>query len=332
MPAIDTLLKRFGFVKLARYGLVLTPEGRIMSLRPAVLEDGLGGRIVGWPDGDLAAMELQKWEPARPASPQAVATRLAVAPPPMLMPKPAAIIAPAAPIAPPPKPLAVVAAAVVAQAPQVDEDDWEWTIALARARVSAEESEQAAASVRTRARLDTIPPPASQRLAVVRIPPLEQTMPDWPETEPITLIEYEDRTSPSREVVQVARITNRPAAPTIQAERPQSAPIGVRKPMPLAAVAPQRRPGTSPPTVIPVPKLPSITNRHSQIQPVISSSSAPRQSRTRLAKGTGPVSGTHVGPPPPPPIRPGEDIDKTSPGLPAIAATISLPSIKRLAR
>jgi hypothetical protein len=324
MPAIDNLLKRLGFVRLARYGLVLTPEGRIMSLRPAVLEDGLGGRIVGWPDGDLAAMELQKWEPARPAAPQAVATRLAVAPPPRPMPKPAVVVAPAAPIAAVSRPVTVVAAPPVAQAPQVDEDDWEWTIALARARVVAEESEQAAASVRTRARLDTIPPPAA-KVAVVKIPPLEQTMPDWPKTEPITAIEYEDR---SRE--QVSRIASRP--PT---ERPLATPVGIRKPaptQPLAAVAaPAKRPGTTPPTVIPIPKLPSITNRTTQIQPVISSSSATRSSRTRFAKGTGPVSGTHVGPPPPPPIRPGEDMDKTSPGMPAITA-VSLPSIKRLAR
>src|SRR5829696_4763620 len=109
MPAFDTLLKRFGFVKLSRYGLVLTSEGRIMSLRPAVLDDGLGGRIVGWPEGDLAAMELQKWEPARPAPKAAVATRLAVTPPPIPLPRPAPRVVPAP---------------VVAVAPQVEEDDW----------------------------------------------------------------------------------------------------------------------------------------------------------------------------------------------------------------
>src|SRR5688500_14448610 len=80
MPAIDNLLKRFGFVRLSRYGLVLTPEGRIMSLRPEVLDDGMGSRIVGWQDRDLAAVELAKWEPARPAPQRAVATRLATAP------------------------------------------------------------------------------------------------------------------------------------------------------------------------------------------------------------------------------------------------------------
>ena len=47
--------------------LVLAPDGRILSMRPSVLDDGLGGRVVGWEDGDLAAAELQTWEPARPA-------------------------------------------------------------------------------------------------------------------------------------------------------------------------------------------------------------------------------------------------------------------------
>jgi hypothetical protein len=287
MPALENLMKRFGFVKLARHGLVLTPEGRIMSLRPAILDDGLGGRIVGWPEDDLAAMELQKWEPARPASKPAVATRLAVSPPPIPLPKP------------PPRVASVVAAPVVAQAPQVDEDEWEWEIALARARAAAEESEQAAASVRTRARLDTIPPPAA-KLPVVTIPPVA--------------IDYEDRTIPANQIMR--------AKPALPVERPQATPVGVRK-LPVATIPPKEAaPVVAPRTIIPVPKLPSIKDRTSQIQPVV------RPSRTRLAKGTGPV----IGVPPPPPIRAGEDEEKTIPGLPPSAAAVSLPSIKRLTR
>ncbi|MDQ3335111.1 MAG: hypothetical protein M4D80_08110 [Myxococcota bacterium] len=258
-----------------------------MSLRPAVLDDGLGGRIVGWPEGDLAAMELQKWEPARPAPKPAVATRLAITPPPIPLPKPPPIAAPV--------PVLVVPAPVVAQAAQVDEDDWEWEIALAHARVAAEESEQAAASVRApRARLDTIPPP-TQKLAVLKIPPKHPT---------------------------------------------QQLPVVVKPPAPL----PLPRPGTSPATIIPIPRLPSIKDRTLQIQPVVSSS---RPSRTRLAKGTGPVIGTPrpseiavACVAPPPPIRAAEpndwapeDNERTIPGLPPIAATVSLPSItKRFAR
>ncbi|MBC7973836.1 MAG: hypothetical protein H7138_02540, partial [Myxococcales bacterium] len=62
MGAIQHLLQRLGFVKLGRFGLELTPDGRILSTRPAVLTDGAGGRIVGWEDQDLAAAELPRWE------------------------------------------------------------------------------------------------------------------------------------------------------------------------------------------------------------------------------------------------------------------------------
>jgi hypothetical protein len=173
MPAISNLLARFGYVKLARYGLVLTPEGRIMSLRPAVLEDGLGGRIVGWPDGDLAAMELQKWEPARPARLPEPATRVAALPPPI------------------PAPKRVAAVPAVAEAPQVDEDEWEWEIALARARVAADEVEAAVAAA-TAPRV-TIPPKSEPVAA---------------KSEPI---EFEDRTK--TEVTKVRISTGRAPTP-----------------------------------------------------------------------------------------------------------------------
>ena len=45
--AISRLLARLGFVRIGRFGLVLTPDDRILSTRPAVLDDGLGGKIVG---------------------------------------------------------------------------------------------------------------------------------------------------------------------------------------------------------------------------------------------------------------------------------------------
>lgn len=68
MGAFEDFLKKQGYVKLDRYGLVLTPDDRILSTRPAVLDDGLGGKIVGWSDGDLAAAELEQWgAPAKKA-------------------------------------------------------------------------------------------------------------------------------------------------------------------------------------------------------------------------------------------------------------------------
>jgi len=130
MPVIQRFLTRLGYVKLDRFGLVLTPERRILTLRPVVLDDGLGNKIVGWEDHDLPAMELQSWEPFRPAPQRAVATRVTI---------------PSAPVPP---------TRVVAPTQQLDDDDWEWTIALARARVAAEEAEAAAAAL-----LAAAPPP-----------------------------------------------------------------------------------------------------------------------------------------------------------------------------
>jgi hypothetical protein len=189
MSAIHSVMKRLGFVKLRDYGLVLTPDGRILSIRPAVLDDGLGGRIVGWKDDDLAAMELDRWSElgramaAKPASLPAVARPVAVRPiaPLPATPRPAppiaAVAAPPVPAKPiaralpgmpplsaqaPSAPVPVVVTPAVASEPVVEEDDWEWTIAIARARAAAEEVEQAAVTARPpqRRRADTVPPPA----------------------------------------------------------------------------------------------------------------------------------------------------------------------------
>lgn len=46
MGAFDNFLRRRGYAKLDRYGLVLTPDDRVLSTRA-------GGTIVGWLDGDF---------------------------------------------------------------------------------------------------------------------------------------------------------------------------------------------------------------------------------------------------------------------------------------
>ena len=69
MPVIQNLLRRWGFVKLDRYGLMQAPDGRILSMRPAVLDDGAGGRDVGWEDGDLVGYSQESWgDPGHPAA------------------------------------------------------------------------------------------------------------------------------------------------------------------------------------------------------------------------------------------------------------------------
>jgi hypothetical protein len=179
MGAIDKLMKRWGFTRLDRYGLVHTPDDRILSTRPAVLDDGLGGKIVGWAEGDLAAMELERWSPlgAPAAKPKPIQPILAPAPKPAPAPvprpapapAPVAVAAPApvvAVVAPPPAP------PVVAEQPKVDEDEWEWEIAMARARAEAAE---AIASARAEApqppdTWEDVPPPKSVAPPVARPP------------------------------------------------------------------------------------------------------------------------------------------------------------------
>jgi hypothetical protein len=151
MGAIDNLLKRMGFVRLDRYGLVHTPDDRILSTRPAVLDDGLGGKIVGWVEGDLAAMELERWSPlgAQPVAKPRPLPKPIPAPAPVVAaapaPAPAPVFVAPAPVAP--APIVVAPPPVVAEEPKVDEDEWEWEIAVARARAEAQEAIDSARAV-----------------------------------------------------------------------------------------------------------------------------------------------------------------------------------------
>jgi len=69
MAVFEDLMKRMGFVKLRRFGLMLTDDGRVVSTRQRVLDDD-GTPVVGWRDADLAATELPTWgTPKPPAAP-----------------------------------------------------------------------------------------------------------------------------------------------------------------------------------------------------------------------------------------------------------------------
>ena len=349
MAAIDNLMKKLGFVKISQYGLVLTPEGRLLSMRPAVLDDGFGGRIVGWQDGDLAAAELERWEPARPASPQAVANRVAAARPPVPTRPLPGVRAPAPPAPTPatpasaapvaaivrehvmpivaiaaPAPVAAARPALnVAPAPVVEEDDWEWTIAIARARAAAEEVEDSVVAARApqrRMRADTVPPP------VVAAKPDPIATDSWPKTEPLGEIDYNDYTSPVAEVVRVVRLAQ--PAPVPPSLTPVATPTSVR-------VAPP-----TPSTVIPIPRLPTTANaspRSSAMTPVVRQTlptpilpTPPR----RFAKGTAPVlpqSTSSEKPPVSPPAPAVSEYTVPNFTLPPAAAA-ALPSIKRLTR
>lgn len=169
MGAIENFLRRFGYAKLDRFGLVLTGDGRVLTNRPHILDDGLGGKIVGWTDDDLATMELEHWgapklqpakrvagkkviqppprPPARPTVPTPVVTAPAPAPLPGVAPVFAAPLVVAAPVVVAPVVVAPPPALIVAEEEPVEDDEWEWTIAMARARAAAEEVQQAATSI-----------------------------------------------------------------------------------------------------------------------------------------------------------------------------------------
>src|SRR6187402_2162118 len=112
MGAIDNFLKRWGFARLDRYGLILTPDDRVISARGAVLDDGLGGKIVGWLEGDLAAMELDRWGAAKAATAKPVAAPASL----HRLPPVARVVAPAAPASPAPN-TSPAAHATTAKAP-----------------------------------------------------------------------------------------------------------------------------------------------------------------------------------------------------------------------
>jgi len=251
--ALSSLLRRMGFVKLDDFGLILTPEGRILSARSVVLDDGVGGKIVGWKEGDLAAMELERWEPALPAKkktvirhqplPQAAVTIAPAAPPPV----PARAKTPSLPGMPPVAPIpapvpaaksapvpAIVkpVAAPVATAPVEEDDEWEWEIAVARARAAAEWAAEAAAAPPLAAARPR-PKRATSPIAIVAEPrepkkrdPIQSD--SWPQTEPL-MESWETHTNTTDRSVRVL-----PRAPSPTPPKP----IVIPNRMPLRAPAP----------------------------------------------------------------------------------------------
>lgn len=264
MPAIQHLLQRWGFVKLRRYGLELTVEGRILSTRPAVLDDGTGGRIVGWQDGDVSIWKLSRWS-GSPGVGSLVASGLSG--PPAKAPLQVA----------PSRPSARVIPADVAGERTVDEDDWEWTIALARARVAVEEAEAARPPV-------VAPSPEPPALRPPERPTLRSSATadlaasgDWrkPDTAEATAKATTDATTVESAAYEDYRVSSRPA---------------IELPRVVPAVAIPRT--TTPSTVIPVPSLPTVdATRRARLEPVVRVAPPPTLA-SRFAKGTGPVDPT----------------------------------------
>lgn len=188
---------------------------------------------------------------------------------------------------------------VAAEAP-LDDDDWEWMIALARARA---EEPVAPATRPTRTR--------TRPMATVAVKDPASSG-EWPKTEPIGAIDYDDH----------ARVATRPviAVPHVPMETP----------------ATQR---TVPVTVIPVPVLPSLqrTSHAGRLQPVVRAapSPVPPASPNRFPKGTGtvaPNTESYATSPQFDDTDPNVSVgDRTTPGiaLPRAARAVALPSVPR---
>ncbi len=293
MGAIDNFLKRWGYAKLDRYGLVLTPDDRVISTRPSVLDDGLGGKIVGWTEDDLAAMELEKWRtpkgppkkivappslhtlpPAPPAIPRAAAAPVAA---PVVV-APVAALAPAqrplpgvAPIAAPviaPTPIAAPVAApapVVAADEEPGEDEWEWEIAMARARaVETDVTRADLAGAAAKASSWTVARKTNPGVAPVTKPlaankSVPEPLPEWPGTEPFNE-SWADKSEVAPQVMSVLQKK-----------------LAVQRSTPAKGAAQVAGPRS---TVIPVPSLPTTSDPRS-VRPAVSSASA-----RRVARGT----------------------------------------------
>jgi hypothetical protein len=154
MPLFSQVLQKFGYIKLADFGLLRDADDRIISVQDSSLIDASGGRVVGWRTSDIGPAVLPRWP--GPASP-GVATLAAGATSRVLSVQGPAVASKAAP-----HPVAVP-----------EEDEWEWTIALARAR-AADPGE----SLRTQGRVATPPPvetlvrnPAPPRRAALQLQP-----------------------------------------------------------------------------------------------------------------------------------------------------------------
>ncbi len=297
MGAIDNFLRRWGYTKLDRYGLVVTPEGRVISTRPSVLDDGLGGKIVGWLEGDLAAMELEPWGGAKKRKPKRISAPAGLHKAPPAPPAQAAAPIAAAPIAPAPvaptvsapAPIAAPApvaapapapAPVVAAAEEPEEDDWEWEIAMARARAAADEAEPTRANppafVASAMKRRTHPGMAVIASAAQPRKPEPDPLPPWPGTEP-----YNDAWADRSEVApQVMSVLQKKLA-VARSTPARGAAVATTQPAP--APAPARAVSASPrSTVIPVPHLPTVSDPR-MVRPA---PYTPSRTQSRAARGT----------------------------------------------
>jgi hypothetical protein len=208
MSILDSLLGRWGYVRLDGYGLVRTSEGRILMTHRRVLDDGMGGRIVGWRAEDPAPTVLETMDLVpRAAVKQVEAARSSIA-----------MAAHAVP--------AAVAAAASAQKPAVqaqaseDDDEWEWQLALARARAVAEETENVKAKIVDRAKAVPTLVEVSPSKPTAIAGPILAVAKLTPASPPPIPVKAAAKPAPAKIMpVKVAPIRKEPIAPPISLDR-----------------------------------------------------------------------------------------------------------------
>ena len=233
MALFDELMARAGYVQLAKYGLSLIPDGRIVQAEPRVLpllDGGSGRRVVGW-----QAQEC----PLVAAAPVAAGARVQVA----------GVVAAhersgrSSPRGLPPAVIVEDQAEPVPTAEPEDEE-WEWQLALARVKIAAAEVERVAQAARA------VPPPVPSRRSP---PPLPAAALEVRTTRQSPVAPLARMTGPSPVVAALARMTGPTPVVAPLARMPGPMPVvahAVRAPMVMAAAP--AHPPPAPQAVVPI--------------------------------------------------------------------------------
>ena len=291
MPVINQLLQKFGYIKLADFGLLLDTDGRVVSLQDSSLIDGSGGRVVGWRAGDVGPAVLPVWPGARPPVATAVPSEKAR----VVLPQAAQLM--------------TVAVAPTASDAVTEEDEWAWEIALARARAATSDVVERRAAPVAKARAVVANEATAPRLVTAPGASHAIVMQTEPKTQPI---EVRAMTSPPPPPIKARPVAVAAVHPPIDLPRRRRASTDTLPPPPATITRPdidfvtadtivQAPPVTAsmpaqaaPRTIIPVPTLPvRAPSQASAMQPTVrapsSAADASLAPPRRFPKGTEPL-------------------------------------------
>jgi hypothetical protein len=335
MPAlVDEVLAKAGYVRLSKYGLMLTPQGHIISLQPRLPDEGSSARIVGWlegcePNGSFQLPD-QFVNPPRAAAP-AVASPVATPRPSALPPPP-----PAAATSAKPKAVARPLPGVIPM-PSDEDEEALWAAAVERAKQAADTVAPPVAATAAPAPIP-VPPPVPARpapkLALVSPPSVKPSLADNLEAEAA-----DDEDDGDEWEWQLALARARAAAEEAEAAKTAAPPLAPA-PAPAPKPAPAPAPVAAKPAAVHIPPKADPVPTRQPAAAAPSSSPAPRAHRP--SEQPRPMRASNTGwKPPVPPTRTsvGDSTgrthvnDQTSPRpkLPLVAETTGT-DVRRIAR